>query len=203
MANPSGQRLPSTSTRLGTMSRLLHSLPHPAQGSLEDVVPVDDLRPHKNDAVSQSLPARSPQKEPPVFLGQLFGVVDPPHRVLRVQDAGGHADRPAQRAPARLVHTCKAALFGPHCAVVLIQRTGYFLVCAALHPWSSPSAGSSRRGGRSSVIRPHLQAPELIHQHDGAPLGIHLAAPHQQAAPAADGGQQVVGGQARASWSSL
>ena len=53
---------------------------------------------------------------------------------------------------------------------------------------------------RSSSLRRALQrdaAPlagaELVHQHDGAALGVHLAAAHQQTALAADGLQQLVG----------
>ena len=140
--------------------QLFHGLLHAAHGGIEDVVAVDDLRPHEYDPVGQSFFLDLIEQGIPLFLGELFGIVDALHWVLRVQDAGRYADRAAQRAAACLVHTGEAAVLCPHSGVVFVQRSRDLLVRAALHSSSSSakSTRSSRCGGRSSEMRPHLQA---------------------------------------------
>ncbi len=124
------------------------------------LLPVDDLRPHKNNFVGQRLFNDLIKQSFPLFLGKLFGVVDAKDRILRVQDTGRYAHRAAQRAASGFVHACKAAILDAYSGIVLIQRSRDFLVGTALHSSSSSakSARSSRCGGRSSEMRPHLQA---------------------------------------------
>ncbi len=100
----------------------LHGLPHPTHGGVEDVVAVNDLRPHKNDLVGQSFFHDFIKKGFPLFLGQLFGVVDAIHRIFRVEDAGRHTDRAAQWSPPGFIDACKTAVPRPDGSVVLIQR---------------------------------------------------------------------------------
>ena len=140
--------------------QLLHRLLHPAHGGVQDVFPVDDLRPHKNDAVGQRFFADLIKQCFTLFLGQLFGIVDAVHRVFRVQNTGRYANRAAKRAAPGLVHTGKAAVLAAHLGIKGVQRSRDLLIRAALHSSfsSAKSARSSRCGGRSREIRPHLQA---------------------------------------------
>ena len=99
----------------------LHGLPHPTHGGVEDVVAVNDLRPHKNDLVGQSFFHDFIKKGFPLFLSQLFGVVDAIHRIFRVENAGRHTDRAAQWSPSGFIDACKTAVPRPDGGVVLIQ----------------------------------------------------------------------------------
>ncbi len=54
-ANPAGVRFPIHQHEVRHDVQPFHGLLHPAHGGVEDVVPVDDLRPHKDDFVGQRL----------------------------------------------------------------------------------------------------------------------------------------------------
>ena len=71
-----------------------------------------------------------------------------------------HAAGAAARAAPGFVHPGKAAVFCPNGCVIRIQRCGDLFVGTPFHSASScaKSARSSRWGGRSSEMRPHLQA---------------------------------------------
>ena len=146
--------------QIGHNVQLFHRLLHPAHGGLQDVFPVDDLRSHKDDAVGQRFFADLVKQRLALFFGQLFRIVDAVHRIFRVQNTGRHAHRAAKRAAPGLVHTGKATVLAAHLGIKGVQRGGDFLVRAAFHSSSSPakSARSSRCGGRSREMRPHLQA---------------------------------------------
>ena len=88
----------------------LHGLTHPAHGGIQDIVAVDDVGADEDDLVSQCLFNDLVEKSFPLFLAQLLGVVDAVDRSLGVKDAGGHADRAAQRAASCLVYARKTAV---------------------------------------------------------------------------------------------
>ena len=136
------------------------SLLHAAHSCVQDIIPVDDLRAYKDDLIGQRLVADLIKEGFSFFLGQLLGVVDAVHRLLRVKDTGRHNDRAAQRAAARFVHTGKKAVLRTDGSIILVQRGRDLLVRTPFHSSSSSakSARSSRWGGRSSEMRPHLQA---------------------------------------------
>ena len=93
--------------QIGHDVQLFHRLLHPAHGGVQDVFPVDDLRPHKDDAVGQRFFADLVKQRLALFFGQLFGIVDAVHRVFRVQNTGRYAHRAAQRAASGFVHACR------------------------------------------------------------------------------------------------
>ena len=93
-----------------------YGLRHAVHSSPEDIALVDLLWRDEDDLIGKGTAGDLVKQSLAALLGQLFGVVDPLDGVIRVQDDGGTADRPAQGAAARFVYaadnTMGGALFG-------------------------------------------------------------------------------------------